>query len=146
MNPRAISGSQGFLPYFTDSGSNDARCKFRTMQQASGSIGVGTVPGAVPTPPARPRWICARIPVFYADRDGTDDGLSEAFFASDTYGPAIYFGIRARICGRFGKGGTGLYNPFGISLLEQMPDSIEHGKCGDWNANASSGNWISWAA
>jgi len=43
VRPRTISGTQNFLPYFTDA-SNDLGNS--VMQQSSGSIGIGTVPGA----------------------------------------------------------------------------------------------------
>src|ERR1022692_3846396 len=41
---------------------------------------------------------------------GTTDYLT--FFASDVYGPAIYWDPAKDM--RFGKGGTGLYNPYGF--------------------------------
>jgi hypothetical protein len=48
------------------------------------------------------------------------------FFASDTYGPAIYWDPAKDM--RFGKGGSGLYNPFGF--VEQMRIQSSTGNVG----------------
>ena len=55
---------------------------------------------------------------------GTTDYLT--FFASDQYGPAIYWDPAKDM--RFGKGGSGLYNPFGF--VEQMRIKSSNGNVG----------------
>ena len=119
-NPRTISGNQGFVPYFTD-GSNDLGNS--VMQQASGSIGVGTVPGAAPAI-STPSLDLRTYPFSQIGMGQTTDYLT--FFASDTYGPAIYWDPSKDL--RFGKGGTGLYNPVGFT--EQMRIQSSTGNVG----------------
>ena len=55
---------------------------------------------------------------------GTTDYLT--FFASDQYGPAIYWDPAKDM--RFGKGGSGLYNPYGF--VEQMRIQSSTGNVG----------------
>ena len=55
---------------------------------------------------------------------GTTDYLT--FFASDQYGPAIYWDPAKDM--RFGKGGSGLYNPYGF--VEQMRIKSSNGNVG----------------
>ena len=55
---------------------------------------------------------------------GTTDYLT--FFASDQYGPAIYWDPAKDM--RFGKGGAGLYNPFGF--VEQLRIKSSNGNVG----------------
>ena len=55
---------------------------------------------------------------------GTTDYLT--FFASDQYGPAIYWDPAKDM--RFGKGGAGLYNPYGF--VEQMRIQSSTGNVG----------------
>ena len=55
---------------------------------------------------------------------GTTDYLT--FFASDQFGPAIYWDPAKDM--RFGKGGSGLYNPFGF--VEQMRIQSSNGNVG----------------
>ena len=63
---------------------------------------------------------------------GTTDYLT--FFASDQYGPAIYWDPAKDM--RFGKGGSGLYNPFGF--VEQMRIKSSNGNVGIGTATPAS--------
>jgi hypothetical protein len=109
VKPRTISGTQNYIPVFTDA-TNDLGNS--VMQQANGSIGIGTVPGA--GAPTLPSLDLRTTPFSQIGMGQTVDYLT--FFASDQYGPAIYWDPGKDL--RFGKGGTGLYNAFGFT--EQM--------------------------
>jgi hypothetical protein len=82
------------------------------MQQLNGNVGIGTVPGAnantIPSLDLRTQ------PFSQIGMAQTVDYLT--FFASDTYGPAIYWDPTKDL--RLGKGGNQLYGAFGFT--EQM--------------------------
>ncbi len=109
VKPRTISGTQNFIPYFID-GSNDLGNS--VIQEATGTIGIGTVPGA--NAGTQPSLDLRTQPFSQIGMAQTTDSLT--FFSSDTYGPAIYWNPGKDM--RFGKGGTPLYNAFGFT--EQM--------------------------
>jgi hypothetical protein len=114
LKPRAISGSMNYIPYFTD---NNNDLGNSVLYQSSGGVGIGTT-----------------VPLISLDVRtnslpqmgiaGTTDYLT--FFASDTYGPAIYWDPNKDM--RFGKGGSGLYNPY--SFAEQMRIQSSTGNVG----------------
>ncbi len=104
LRPRTISGSLNYIPYFTDN-TNDLGNS--VLYQSGSSVGIGTT---VPL-------ISLDVRTNSLPQMGiaqTSDYLT--FFASDTYGPAIYWDPNKDM--RFGKGGSGLYNPYNFS--EQM--------------------------
>ncbi len=110
MKPKATNGTTGFIGVFidpTDMGNS-------VMQQASGRIGIGTVPGAGAAPTV-PSLDLRTTPFSQIGMAQTTDYLT--FFASDTFGPAIYWDPGKDM--RFGKGGTALYN-------------VEHIRCGQY--------------
>jgi len=109
VKPRTISGQQGYIPVFTD-GSNDLGDS--VMQQSNGYIGVGTFPGAGAN--TTPSLDLRTYPFSQIGMAQTTDYLT--FFASDTYGPAIYWDPTKDL--RLGKGGNQLYGAFGF--VEQM--------------------------
>ena len=109
VRPRTISGTQNFFPYFTDA-SNDLGNS--VMQQASGSIGIGTVPGAGAN--TTPSLDLRTYPFSQIGMAQTVDYLG--FFSSDIYGPAIYWNPGKDL--RLGKAAAQLYGAFGF--VEQM--------------------------
>jgi hypothetical protein len=97
------SGMPKYIAMFT----NTTDVGDSVMYQNNGAIGVGTTQPGISLDVrtgSLPQMGIA----------GTSDYLT--FFASDVYGPAIYWDPAKDM--RFGKGGTGLYNPFGF--VEQM--------------------------
>jgi hypothetical protein len=103
INPKALHpGTQNYIAKFDNTGTATLN-SVMYQDPASGYLGVNTtVPGIsldVRTG-ALPQMGIA----------GTTDYLT--FFASDVFGPAIYWDPAKDM--RFGKGGTGLYNPFGF--------------------------------
>jgi len=87
------------------------------MYQANGLIGVGTTAPLIS--------VDARTGTFpQMGMAGTTDYLT--FFASDVFGPAIYWDPGKDM--RFGKGGAGLYNPYGF--VEQMRIQSSTGNVG----------------
>src|SRR5580700_5814128 len=109
VKPKLISGTQGYIPVFTDS-SNDLGNS--VIQQANAFIGVGTVPGAGAN--TTPSLDLRTYPFSQIGMAQTVDYLT--FFASDAYGPAIYWDPTKDM--RFGKGGNQIYGAFGFT--EQM--------------------------
>jgi hypothetical protein len=107
------SGMPNYIAMFT----NTTDVVDSVMYQNNGAIGVGTtVPGIsldVRTGSLPQMGIA-----------GTTDYLT--FFASDIYGPAIYWDPAKDM--RFGKGGASLYNPFGF--VEQMRIQSSTGNVG----------------
>jgi len=119
VKPRTISGQQGFVPVFTD-GSNDLGDS--VIQQSGGFIGFGTAPGANAN--TTPSLDVRTLPFSQIGMAQTVDYLT--FFASDTYGPAIYWDPTKDL--RLGKGGNQLYGAFGF--VEQMRIQSSTGNVG----------------
>src|ERR1039457_827663 len=107
------SGSANYIPVFTDA----ADVGNSVMYQANGNIGISTTAPLVSLD-AR----TGSLPQMGIA--GTTDYLT--FFASDAYGPAIYWDPAKDM--RFGKGGAGLYNPYGF--VEQMRIQSSTGNVG----------------
>jgi hypothetical protein len=101
--PLQTSGSANYIGVFT----NATDLGNSVMYQSNGLIGVGTTAPLIS--------VDARTGTFpQVGMAGTTDYLT--FFASDIFGPAIYWDPAKDM--RFGKGGAGLYNPYGF--VEQM--------------------------
>lgn len=113
LKPRVNSGSPNFIGKF----SNSTDLVNSVMFENGGLIGVGT---AQPLIGFDVR--AGQFPQLGAAQ--TTDYLS--FFASDQFGPAIYWDPTKDL--RFGKGGTSLYNPFGF--VEQMRIQSSTGNVG----------------
>src|SRR6202035_3811061 len=88
-----------------------------TMYETGGNVGISTT-----TPAISLDVRTGSLPQMGIA--GATDYLT--FFASDQYGPAIYWDPAKDM--RFGKGGTGLYNPFGF--VEQMRIQSSTGNVG----------------
>ncbi len=118
VKPRLSAGSPGFIGMFT----NSTDLGNSVMQQANGTIGVGTIPGAnantVPSLDLRTN------PFSQIGMAQTTDYLT--FFSSDAFGPAIYWNPGKDL--RLGKGGAGLYNAFGFT--EQLRIQSSTGNLG----------------
>ncbi len=118
VKPRLSAGSPGFIGMFT----NSTDLGNSVMQQANGTIGLGTIPGAnantVPSLDLRTN------PFSQIGMAQTTDYLT--FFSSDTFGPAIYWNPGKDL--RLGKGGAGLYNAFGFT--EQLRIQSSTGNLG----------------
>jgi len=113
VKPRTISGSAGFIPYFTDA-SNDLGNSVIQQSNSGGNsyIGIGTVPGAGAN--TTPSLDLRTYPFSQIGMAQTVDYLG--FFSSDIYGPAIYWNPGKDL--RLGKAGAQLYGAFGF--VEQM--------------------------
>ncbi len=114
LRPFSISGSINYLPYFTDN-TNDLGNSL--IYQNGTNIGIGTTLPLISLDVrtnALPQMGIA----------GATDYLT--FFASDVYGPAIYWDPNKDM--RFGSGGTGLFNPYGF--VEQMRMQSSTGNLG----------------
>jgi hypothetical protein len=111
--PLQTSGSANFIGVFT----NATDLGNSIMYQANGLIGVGTTAPLIS--------LDARTGTYpQMGMAGTTDYLT--FFASDIFGPAIYWDPAKDM--RFGKGGAGLYNPYGF--VEQMRIQSSTGNMG----------------
>ena len=114
LRPRVTSGTPGYIGMFINGTdlSNSAM-----YQGAGGLIGVGTTSPGVS--------LDMRTGTFpQMGMAQTTDYLT--FFASDTYGPAIYWDPAKDM--RFGKGGASLYNPYGF--IEYMRIQSSTGNVG----------------
>jgi hypothetical protein len=111
--PLLTSGSANYIGVFT----NATDLGNSVMYQANGNIGVGTTAPLISLD-AR----TGSLPQMGIA--GTTDYLT--FFASDVFGPAIYWDPAKDM--RFGKGGAGLYNPYGF--VEQMRIQSSTGNVG----------------
>src|ERR1039457_51088 len=111
--PLASSGNTNYIGVFT----NSTDLGNSVMYQANGNIGISTTAPLISLD-AR----TGSLPQMGIA--GTTDYLT--FFASDVYGPAIYWDPAKDM--RFGKGGTGLYNPYGF--VEQMRIQSSTGNVG----------------
>jgi trimeric autotransporter adhesin len=114
VKPHVAVGTQNYLSMFTDS-SNDLGNSL--VYQNGTNVGIGTTNPLISLDVrtnALPQLGMA----------GTTDYLT--FFASDTYGPAIYWDPNKDM--RFGKGGPGLFNPYGF--VEQMRIQSSTGNVG----------------
>ena len=111
--PKVTSGTAGFVPVFT----NSTDLGNSNIYLSNGNVGINTTNPLIS--------LDARTGPFpQLGMAQTTDYLS--FFASDTFGPAIYWDPAKDM--RFGRGGTGLYNPFGF--LEQMRIQSSTGNVG----------------
>jgi len=111
--PLATSGSVNYIGVFT----NATDLGNSVMYQLNGNIGISTTAPLISLD-AR----TGSLPQMGIA--GTTDYLT--FFASDAYGPAIYWDPAKDM--RFGKGGAGLYNPYGF--VEQMRIQSSTGNVG----------------
>jgi hypothetical protein len=111
--PLLTSGSANYIGVFT----NATDLGNSVMYQANGNIGISTTAPLISLD-AR----TGSLPQMGIA--GTTDYLT--FFASDAYGPAIYWDPGKDM--RFGKGGAGLYNPYGF--VEQMRIKSSTGNVG----------------
>ena len=111
--PLQTSGSANYIGVFT----NATDLGNSVMYQANGNIGISTTAPLISLD-AR----TGSLPQMGIA--GTTDYLT--FFASDAYGPAIYWDPGKDM--RFGKGGAGLYNPYGF--VEQMRIKSSTGNVG----------------
>jgi hypothetical protein len=113
-SPKPLTlGTSNFIGVFTDS----TDLGNSVMYQLNGLIGVGTTQPLIS--------LDARTGTFpQMGIAGTTDYLT--FFASDSNGPAIYWDPGKDM--RFGKGGAGLYNPYGF--VEQMRIQSSTGNVG----------------
>jgi hypothetical protein len=118
VKPHATTGTAGFIGVFTDA--NDMGNS--VMQQSNGNIGIGTVPGANAN--TTPSLDVRTAPFSQIGMAQTVDYLT--FFASDAYGPAIYWDPTKDL--RLGKGGNQLYGAFGF--VEQMRIQSSTGNVG----------------
>ena len=116
VKPRAFPASSG-LPNYIGKFANTTDLVNSAMYEANGYVGISTTTPAISLDVrtgALPQMGIA----------GTSDYLT--FFASDQYGPAIYWDPAKDM--RFGKGGSGLYNPYGF--VEQMRIQSSTGNVG----------------
>ncbi len=118
VKPRVNAGSPGFLGMFT----NSTDLGNSVMQQANGTIGVGTFPGA--NAATVPSLDLRTNPFSQIGMAQSTDYLT--FFSSDAFGPAIYWNPGKDL--RLGKGGAGLYNAFGFT--EQLRIQSSTGNVG----------------
>jgi len=117
VKPRATTGTTNFIGVFTDA--NDMGNSVMQQYNAGGGnlgVGIGTVPA---------------ISLDVRTQPFSQVGMAQitdylTFFASDIYGPAIYWDPTKDL--RFGKGGSGLYNPYGF--VEQMRIQSSTGNVG----------------
>lgn len=114
VKPRTVSGQIDRVAKFID-GANDVGNS--SLYDANGLVGIST---AAPLISLDVRT--GSLPQMGIA--GTTDYLT--FFASDAFGPAIYWDPAKDM--RFGKGGSGLYNPFGF--VEQMRIQSSTGNVG----------------
>jgi hypothetical protein len=126
VKPRATNGTAGFIGVFTDA--NDLGNS--VMQQSNGNIGIGTAPGAAAN--TTPSLDLRTYPFSQIGMAQTVDYLT--FFASDAYGPAIYWDPTKDL--RLGKGGNQLYGAFGF--VEQMRIQSATGNVGIGTMNPGS--------
>jgi hypothetical protein len=102
------SGIPNYIAMFT----NSIDVGDSVMYQANGAIGVGTTQPGISLDVRT-----GSLPQIGVA--GVTDYLT--MFASDTYGPAMYWDPAQDL--RFGKGGTGLYNPYGFAELMRIQSS-----------------------
>ena len=113
VRPRTISGTQNFLPYFTDASNDLGNSVVQQLNSGGNSyIGIGTVPGAGAN--TTPSLDLRTYPFSQIGMAQTVDYLG--FFSSDIYGPAIYWNPGKDL--RLGKAGAQLYGATGF--VEQM--------------------------
>lgn len=113
VQPRVTGGTTNFAGKFTDATSLGNSSIFET----GGNVGISTT-----TPLISLDVRTGSLPQMGIA--GTTDYLT--FFASDVFGPAIYWDPGKDM--RFGKGGASLYNPFGF--VEQMRIQSSTGNVG----------------
>ncbi len=118
VKPRVSAGSPGFIGVFT----NSTDLGNSVIQQANGTIGVGTFPGA--NAATVPSLDLRTNPFSQIGMAQSTDYLT--FFSSDAFGPAIYWNPGKDL--RLGKGGAGLYNAFGFT--EQLRIQSSTGNVG----------------
>ncbi len=126
VTPKLNSGTAGAIGVFA----NSTDLVSSVMVQANGFIGVGTVPGAGAA--TVPSLDLRTAPFSQIGMAQTTDYLT--FFASDSFGPAIYWDPAKDL--RLGKGGVGLYNAFGFT--EQVRIQSSTGNLGIGTQNPSS--------
>ena len=114
--PKAVPQNSG-LPNYIGKFANTTDLVDSAIYEVNGNVGIFTTQPAISLDVrtgALPQMGIA----------GTTDYLT--FFASDQYGPAIYWDPAKDM--RFGKGGAGLYNPYGF--VEQMRIQSSTGNVG----------------
>ena len=121
VKPRATAGTAGYVGVFV----NSTDLSNSVMYQSGGDIGVGTTAPGISLDVRT-----GSLPQMGVA--GSTDYLT--LFASDIAGPALYWDPAKDM--RFGKGGIGLYNPFGFS--EQMRIQSSTGNVGIGTAAPSS--------
>ena len=114
--PKATPQNSG-MPNFIGKFTNTTDLIDSSMYEVGGNVGISTI-----TPLISLDVRTGSLPQMGIA--GTTDYLT--FFASDQFGPAIYWDPAKDM--RFGKGGSGLYNPFGF--VEQMRIKSSNGNVG----------------
>ena len=115
--PKSVLPASSGLPNYIGKFANTIDLVDSAMYEVNGNVGIATTQPAIALDVrtgALPQMGIA----------GTTDYLT--FFASDQYGPAIYWDPAKDM--RFGKGGSGLYNPYGF--VEQMRIVSSNGRVG----------------
>ena len=116
VKPKATPANSG-VPNYIGKFANTTDLVDSAMYEVNGNVGIFTTQPAISLDVrtgSLPQMGIA----------GTTDYLT--FFASDQFGPAIYWDPAKDM--RFGKGGSGLYNPFGF--VEQMRIKSSNGNVG----------------
>ena len=116
VKPKATPANSG-LPNYIGKFANTTDLVDSAMYEVGGNVGISTLAPAISLDVrtgSLPQMGIA----------GTTDYLT--FFASDVFGPAIYWDPAKDM--RFGKGGAGLYNPYGF--VEQMRIESSTGRVG----------------
>ena len=116
VKPKAIPANSG-LPNYIGKFANTTDLIDSAIYEVNGNVGVFTTQPAISLDVRT-----GTLPQMGIA--GTTDYLT--FFASDQYGPAIYWDPAKDM--RFGKGGSGLYNPYGF--VEQMRIQSSTGNMG----------------
>ena len=122
--PKATPANSG-LPNYIGKFANTTDLINSAMYEVNGNVGISTLSPAISLDVRT-----GTLPQMGIA--GTTDYLT--FFASDQYGPAIYWDPAKDM--RFGKGGSGLYNPFGF--VEQMRIKSSNGNVGIGTATPAS--------
>ena len=117
VKPKAVLPANSGLPNYIGKFANTTDLVDSAMYEVNGNVGIFTTQPAISLDVRT-----GTLPQMGIA--GTTDYLT--FFASDQFGPAIYWDPAKDM--RFGKGGSGLYNPFGF--VEQMRIKSSNGNVG----------------